>query len=282
MSGAPRHAFTVDLEEWFCSHNLRSAAPYESWDSLESRIERNTDYLLGRLDAHSVRATFFVLGWVAERNPGLVSAIAAEGHEIATHGYAHRPLGSLSAAELDADLRRSLGVLRDLAPRPVVGYRAPAFSITDDTWWALDVLKRCGLRYDSSVYPFSLHPEYGVAGAPLAPHRHGNGLIEAPLSCAEYRACRLPCAGGAYFRLLPYRAYRRLFERCTGAGRALVFYIHPWEWDSDMPRLAARAPARFRHYANTGTVKRKLDALLQDVPFATLSDVLSDSGLAPS
>jgi peptidoglycan-N-acetylglucosamine deacetylase len=282
MSAKRRHAFTIDLEDWFCSHNLRAAAPYETWAALESRIERNTDAALAFLSEHGIQATFFVLGWIAERHPDLVAAIAAEGHEIGTHGYRHEPLTVLTRDAFEADLRRSLEVLGDLTTEPVVGYRAPAFSVTRSTWWALDVLRGCGVGYDSSVYPFASHPDYGVRGGRLDLHRHRNGLIEAPLSCARYGPWRVPCGGGAYLRLFPYRVYRRLVERCVAQGRPLVFYVHPWEWDTGMPRLATSRATRVRHYANTGTVRRKLAALVGDFQFTSLRNVLAERGLNPA
>ena len=167
MNGSVEHAFTVDLEDWFCSHNLKPAAPYEVWDGLQSRIQRNTEFMLSLLSRHRVKATFFVLGWIAERHTDLIRAIAAEGHEIATHGYAHQLVTTLTPAAFEKDVRRSLEVLESVTAQPVLGYRAPAFSITKQTTWAFDALERCGLRYDSSIYPISFHPDYGIADAPL-------------------------------------------------------------------------------------------------------------------
>lgn len=278
-ASAAQHAFTVDLEDWFCSHKLEQAAPYATWGKLESRVETNTEYVLSLLSAHRVTATFFVLGWVAERRPDLITAIAAEGHEIATHGYAHRLVNRQSPEAFEADVRRSLEVLRSLAPGPVVGYRAPAFSVSDRTQWAFDVLVDCGLRYDSSVYPVAFHPDYGAPNAPLTPYRHGNGLVEAPVSCAPYRFGRVPCGGGAYFRVMPYRVFRGLARRCVDRGQPLVFYIHPWEWDATPPRLQTGLVTRIRRSANTATVKRKLDALLRDFSFTSLDRVLAQSGV---
>lgn len=279
MTSPIQHAFTVDLEEWFCSHNLYRAAPYATWDRLESRIEPNTEFILSLLDRHRVKATFFVLGWVAERYPDLVAAIAAEGHEIATHGYSHQLVTRLPASAFEADVRRSLEVLRAVAPDPVVGYRAPAFSITNQMHWALDGLARCGIRYDSSIYLVAYHPDYGAPDAPITPYRHADGLVEAPVSCAPYRFGRVPCGGGAYFRLLPYLVFRAFAYRCVQERRPFVFYIHPWEWDSSMPRLQTGLATRVRHYAKTGTVKAKLNALLQDFSFGSLAAMLAQPGV---
>jgi polysaccharide deacetylase family protein (PEP-CTERM system associated) len=276
VSGAGPHAFTVDLEDWFCSHKLTRAAPYATWGALESRIERNTEFALSLLSRHGVKATFFVLGWIAERHPDLVATIAAEGHEIASHGYAHRLVTDLSPAEFEADVRRSFEVLRGIVPGPVVGYRAPAFSIRPDMRWAFEALADCGVRYDSSLYPVAFHPDYGAPGAPLGPYRHDNGLVEVPPSCAPYRLMRVPCAGGAYFRFMPYRVFRGLARRCLEQGQPLVFYIHPWEWDSAMPRIRTGPAVRLRHYARTGSVKAKLDALLRDFEFTSLAGMLAN------
>jgi polysaccharide deacetylase family protein (PEP-CTERM system associated) len=268
------NAFTVDLEEWFCSHVLRKTVPYATWDRLESRVWRNTEQLLSLLSRHGAHATFFVLGWVAERHPTLITAISAEGHEIATHGYAHRLVTQQSPAAFEADVRRSLDVLRELTRRPVSGYRAPAFSLNGRVQWALDVLADCGLRYDSSIHPAAFHPDYGAPGTSLTPYLHDNGLIEVPVSCAPYRLGRVPCGGGAYFRLMPYRMFRALAHRCVDRGQPLVFYIHPWEWDTDTPRVRTGPTTRFRLRAGAATVSRKLETLLRDFSFTSLETML--------
>jgi polysaccharide deacetylase family protein (PEP-CTERM system associated) len=268
------NAFTVDLEDWFCSHNLAASCPYVAWPLLESRVEASTRRLLALLSDHGVRATFFVLGWIAERHPGLVADIAARGHEIASHGYAHRPLTELRPEEFEADLRRSVDAIGAACGRRPLGYRAPAFSIVRQTLWAIDILQRNGFSYDSSVYPIGIHPDYGLAAAPLLPFRHPNGLPEIPLSVAELGFFRFhaPCGGGGYLRQLPYGVFSHLVRRCQRQGRPLNFYIHPWELDPAQPRARLSPVRRWRHYGNLSTVETKLQRLLTDFRFGTMAE----------
>ncbi|MEJ7661391.1 MAG: polysaccharide deacetylase family protein [Hymenobacter sp.] len=198
------HAFTIDLEEWFCTHNFQGVIKYADWEGLESRIERQMAYLLELLGRHGVKATFFVLGWVAARHPDLIRTLVREGHEIGSHGFSHQPTWQHSVPSFRADLALSTSLLAELLGRPPTIFRAPAFSITKQTSWAIEVLQGAGYTTDSSVYPTGAHPEYGIGDAPLAPYDWPGGLREQPLSCATYFGKRLPISGGAYFRLLPY------------------------------------------------------------------------------
>ncbi len=273
------NAMSVDVEDWFHAYNLQRFTPPETWDRQVSRVERNTERLLELFARHKVRATFFVLGWVAERFPQLVRAMDAAGHEIASHSHMHQLITHLTPEAFEADLARSLEVLRGLTASPVRGFRAPSFSVTRQTLWAVPILERNGITYDSSVYPIGFHPDYGIGDAPLVPFRHPSGLAELPMSVAEVAGRRVPCSGGGYFRLAPYAVTRALVRRCNAQGRPLVFYIHPWEIDPGQPRLPMPAVRRFRQYNSLGLVFDRIDRLLGDFPFGTMSDVLGPGGL---
>lgn len=268
------NALTIDLEEWFCSHNLQAAVQPQDWDQLPWRAATPTLRLLEILERRGVRATFFVLGWLAERQPTLVQAVQAAGHEIASHGYAHRLTWQHSPDSFRDDLRRAQCAIEDATGVTPVLFRAPAFSITRRCLWAPDVLAEAGFVADSSVFPLSWHPEYGVPQASLVPFRHANGLIELPMSVVEAAGKRFPVSGGAYFRLLLYPAYRALVRHLHRQGRPLLFYLHPWELDDAMPTLRGlSAGARFRHYTNTHTVAHKLQRLVNEFAFAPLGRV---------
>jgi polysaccharide deacetylase family protein (PEP-CTERM system associated) len=266
------NAFTVDLEEWFCTHS--NQGNIEEWGRYQPRGVESTRRFLALLARGNVEATFFVLGWVAERWPDLVAEVAAAGHEIATHGYAHTMLARMTPDDLERDLERALKVTERITLRKIVGYRAPFFSVTRATLWSLDVLRAMGLGYDSSIFPFAGHPNYGIADAPLDPYRHANGVIEIPLSCAVVAGRRVPCGGGGYFRLLPYALTRRMIDRCNRDGRGVIFYIHPWELDPDQPRIGVGRLERFRHYHNLESTERKLEQLLLDYTFTSIRQLL--------
>ncbi|NVB40987.1 DUF3473 domain-containing protein [Pseudenhygromyxa sp. WMMC2535] len=257
-----RNLLSIDLEDWFCVSNFDELIPRAAWDACESRVERSTEKLLELFERRGVVATFFVLGWVAERAPDLIRTLANAGHEVACHGYGHNRLGQLDPASFDADLGRALAILRELSPAPVVGYRAPSFSLTRETLWAIPVLRRHQITWDSSIFPFGAHPEYGIADAPVDPFWLDEGLLELPMSVVELGGRRMPCTGGGYFRLYPYALSQALIQRCNAAGRPAIFYAHPWEFDPDQPRMPLPAVKRFRHYNNLGATLERLDRLL--------------------
>jgi polysaccharide deacetylase family protein (PEP-CTERM system associated) len=247
------------------------------WDRFESRIVASTDTILEILEAASVRATFFILGWVAERQPGLVRTISAAGHEIGCHSYWHRLVYEQTPQAFREDLRRVRGVLQDLVGRPVVAYRAPSFSITRRSLWALDILIEEGFRYDSSIYP-TLHDRYGIAGAPLAPHRlvrPAGEIREFPMPVYRGLGYPLPVGGGGYFRLYPYAVTRTGLRAINAAGRPVAVYVHPWEFDPGQPRLAPGRLKAFRHYVNLHRTERRLARLLRDFAFGTLGEVFA-------
>ncbi len=270
-----RNAFTIDLEDWFCSHNLQSAVSVDDWEQLESRVVKTTHDVLDLLEEFNVKATFFVLGWVAARFPELINEIDDRDHEIGSHGYAHRLINQLGPDSFQEDLHHSVEIIRNITSKPVYGYRAPAFSVGTRTMWALPIMKLEGLTYDSSVYPISYHPDYGIGNAPLTPYNHPNGIREIPLSCIEFGNYRIPCSGGAYFRMFPYSIYQKMINRLHRQGRPLIFYFHPWELDPNIPKLSLPTFARLRHYTNLARTRQKLVQLLSDFEFTSIQDLYS-------
>lgn len=264
-----KNAFTVDLEEWFCSHNLKAAIKFNDWEKLESRIEKNTHSLLDLLNRNKTKATFFALGWVAERYPNLIKTIYNEGHEIASHGYAHQQITLQTQRQFEIDIKQSVQVLEGIIGRKPIGYRAPAFSITKETQWALPILRKHGFKYDSSVYPFSLHPDYGDERVPLSIYSNA-GLIEIPLSCASIGRFRMPCSGGAYLRFYPYQLFILLARRVVKQERPFIFYIHPWEIDETLPKVKLQFSKSLRHYYNTSSTFVKIERLIKEFEFTTI------------
>jgi polysaccharide deacetylase family protein (PEP-CTERM system associated) len=276
-AGSPPAVLSVDVEDWFHVENLKRAVPRETWNARGLRVERNVERMLDLMAAAgNVRATFFVLGWVAERCPALVRRIAAAGHEVASHGYGHELLPSLSPSAFGEDVRRSKGVLEDLSSTPVRGYRAPSFSITE---WAIPVLRESGFLYDSSVFATTANGRYGqIAGVGAADGvvELAEGFFEVPVSCLKIGSLGLPWGGGGYFRLLPYRVFRRGVRHIRRRQRPYVFYIHPWEIDPDQPRVSGIPQAyRFRHYVGLGRCESRLKSLLEDVRWSTASELVA-------
>ena len=270
------NAMSVDLEDWFCVYNLNQAIKREEWDACELRIVDSTNRILDLFDKHGTRATFFVLGWVAERVPQLVRDVAARGHEIATHGYSHALLTELSAEQFELDLRKTLDILRTRCgvAQPIIGFRAPSFTIVKTTFWALEILERNGIKYDSSVFPIGYHPDYGIADAPVDPYDITPALREFPLSTVDVLGRRLPCSGGAYFRIFPYLYFKYAIRKINRQGRPFVFYIHPWEVDPGQPVVRIPLGKSIRHYHNLKKTERRLDRLLTDFQFTTMREVL--------
>ena len=267
---------SVDVEDWFCVHNLSRLIPYADWDKCESRVERSTGRLLELFGKHGVEATFFVLGWVADRFPDLVREIERRGHEVATHGYSHQLLTFMQPEDFRADLQRSLAALAKTTSQEVRGFRAPSFSLTNRTLWAVEILRESGIHYDSSVFPVGFHPDYGIGDADLRPHRLAEGLTELPMGVAEVLGRRVPCSGGGYFRLYPYAVTRALMRRCNQQGRPVMFYLHPWEADPEQPRVAGLSwSKRFRHYNNLDRTEERLERLLNDFAFTSARQLIA-------
>ncbi len=273
------HVLSIDVEEWFQVENYAQTIPREQWPRCELRVADNVGRLLDVLAAADVRATFFVLGWVAERLPDLVREIARAGHEVGSHGWSHTPIWHLSEAAFADEVARSRALLEKLSGQAVIGYRAPTFSITTSTMWALAVLRRAGYRYDSSIFPVH-HDRYGIPNAPTAVHRRGAGIWELPLSVLELGGARLPVAGGGYFRLYPLWLTRWAIRRLERAGRPAVVYLHPWEFDPGQPWVRGLGLLRaFRHRVGIGRNVRKLVSLLREFRFAPARTVLEQLGV---
>jgi polysaccharide deacetylase family protein (PEP-CTERM system associated) len=272
----PINAMSVDVEDWFQVQAFAGCIPRDSWDRLERRVEANTDRILERFAVHGVRATFFTLGWVAERHPALIRRIVAGGHELASHGHGHQPVHALSPAEFRDDIRRAKHALEDAGGVAVRGYRAPTFSIGARTPWAHAILAEEGHTYSSSVFPVK-HDLYGAPDAPRRPHRpRPDGVIELPMTTARVAARNLPCAGGGWFRLLPYRLFRAGLRRVHRRDRQPgIFYFHPWEIDAGQPRVAAPRLSRFRHYTGLSTMAPRLERLLRDFQWDRMDRVFA-------
>lgn len=274
------NAMTVDVEDYFHVSVFDGILPRASWETLESRVSRNTARLLDIFDEHAVRGTFFVLGWVAERYPDLVREIARRRHEIASHGYAHRLVYDQTPAAFRDDVRRAKRILEDVSGQQVLGYRAPSYSITPRSLWALDVLVEEGYRYDSSIFPIR-HDRYGIAVSQREPYRIDRpqgSLVEFPGSTARVGPMNLPIAGGGYFRIFPYQWTHWGISRVNHLEqRAVVFYLHPWEIDPGQPRLAAGRLGTFRHYRNLALTESRLRQLLTDFKFGPMQALLRDT-----
>ena len=262
-----KNAMSVDVEDYF---QVSAFAPHirrEDWDSLPCRVERNIDAILGLLDEADTRATFFTLGWIAERYPQVVRRIVDNGHELASHGYGHQRASDLTPAEFRDDITRSKALLEDIGGVAVRGYRAPSFSINRKNWWAVEELENAGYVYSSSIYPVK-HDHYGMPDAPRFPHRpNGNGgLLELPPTTVPLMGRNLPAAGGGWFRLLPYEVSRWMLRRVNSSDQApCMFYFHPWELDAEQPRQSGiSAKTHFRHYVNLQRMPGRLRKLLND------------------
>jgi len=320
---------TIDLEDYFQVHAFSDVIKFDDWDKFECRIERNTDRLLKILDdvaqnltfktqnsklndsvpspQHSLKATFFVLGWIAERYPGLVRRIQKEGHEIACHGYAHKLIYTQSKEEFRQDIRKSKAILEDITGSEVIGYRAPSYSITNKSQWAFEVLVEEGFKYDSSIFPIR-HDFYGMPDArrfPFVISLNGNQnvevlilnyefnktlnsklnipnsqfIIEFPISTVKVFGQNVPISGGGYFRLLPYSIIRRALGSINGKEqKPFIFYIHPWELDFEQPRIKeVRLRSRFRHYVNLNKTESRFRKLLEDFQFSAIRQLLTQN-----
>jgi polysaccharide deacetylase family protein (PEP-CTERM system associated) len=272
------NALTIDVEEHFQVHAFESLVDRSDWDRYPSRVVANTRRILELLARCDVRATFFVLGWVADRYPELVREIADAGHEIGTHGYWHELIYRQTADQFAADLRQSVQAIERAASgiRPL-GYRAPAFSITRQSLWALDILREQGMRYDSSIFPLAGHDRYGIPDADRFASKVRDSLWEFPASTVRMGARNLPVAGGGYFRLYPLWMTQRAIRHINGEGHPAIIYLHPWEFDPEQPRVrGAPMVSRFRHYVNLQRTERRLQTLLQKFSFGTMREVFAD------
>ncbi len=269
-----RHAMTVDVEDYFHVSAFEAVINPKDWDTMPRRVGDSTRHILDLFDRHETKATFFTLGWVAQRDPALIKEIAARGHEIACHGFSHQRLTEMTPAAFRQDVTASKTLLEDLSGCPVVGYRAPSFSINETNTWAFDILSESGFLYSSSTYPVK-HDLYGVPHWPRFKHKLNNGLIEIPLTTLKMGTRNLPISGGGFFRLYPYWLTKLLlaqFERKE--AQPGIFYMHPWELDTEQPRIASISrKSAFRHYLNIHKHEPRLTRMLNDFNWGRMDEV---------
>ena len=276
------NALTVDVEDYFHVSAFAGSINQRDWGNHPLRVENNTQRLLDLFDEFGVKATFFVLGWVAEKVPGLVKEIAAREHEVACHGYSHQLVYNQTPKVFREETLRSKRLLEDIVQVPVRGYRAASYSITERSLWALVILSEAGFDYDSSIFPVR-HDRYGMPDAPEYPHiletQAGGSIIEFPLSTAKIINYRLPVSGGGYFRLYPYWLSRAGLRQVNRKQKPFIFYLHPWEIDPDQPTISAGWLSRFRHYKNLDKCESRLRKLMTDFQFGTVWGVLESLDL---
>ena len=269
-----KNALTIDVEDYFQVSAFAPYIPRDQWNSRECRVERNVERILDMLEENSTSATFFTLGWIAERYPRLVQRIVDGGHELASHGYGHERASDLTEAAFFADIDSAKKLLEDLSGQEIKGYRAPSFSIGEGNLWAFDCLERAGYRYSSSVYPIK-HDHYGMPDSPRFAHQIRDGLIEVPVTTARILDRNWPSSGGGYFRLMPYAVSRWLLDHVNRVDRqSAVFYFHPWEIDAEQPRIGGiNAKTRFRHYVNLHRTEARIRRLLGDFKWARMDEL---------
>jgi polysaccharide deacetylase family protein (PEP-CTERM system associated) len=248
----------------------------QNWNNYASRLELGMDRILKILAETNTKATFFILAWVAERHPCLVKRIHDEGHEVATHGYGHHLIYEQTPVQFREDLQRSLGIIQEIIDDQVLGFRAPSFSITEESMWALGIIQECGLRYDSSIYPACplIHTRYGLPESPLAPYLINPGLWEFPMSTVHVLGKTFPIAGGGWLRHYPYFITRWGLHKANTEGRPAIVYLHPWEVDPEQPRLSGSMWRKFLHYRNLDKTGNRLKALCEEFDFAPIREVL--------
>ena len=267
------NALTIDVEDYFQVSAFAPHIPRTDWPIRECRVERNIDCILAMLDEHDTKATFFTLGWVAERYPNVVRRIVNDGHELASHGYGHERVSDQTPDSFFADINVAKLILEDLSGTAIRGYRAPSFSIGEKNLWAFETLERAGYHYSSSIYPIR-HDHYGMPNAPRHAHRIGN-LLEIPATTLRFFNRNWPASGGGYFRLMPYELSRWMIRRVNNIDQlSAVFYFHPWEIDAGQPRIPGiGAKTRFRHYVNINRMESRLHRLLADFSWGRMDEL---------
>ncbi|HRD33037.1 MAG TPA: DUF3473 domain-containing protein [Rhodocyclaceae bacterium] len=278
MKAPITNALTIDVEDYFQVSALADYFPRTEWDQVPCRVERNVDLILSLLEEHGAKATFFTLGWIADRYPALIGRITGAGHELASHGYGHERASAQTPVSFRDDVSRAKKILEDLSGQRVTGYRAPSFSIGAGNLWAHDCLVEAGYEYSSSIYPVK-HDHYGMPDAPRFAYRLNNGLMEIPVTTMRWMGRNWPAGGGGYFRLLPYGVSRWQIEKVNRDDkRPAIFYFHPWEVDPDQPRVRqAAAKAKFRHYVNLDRTEHRLRRLLADFKWGRADHVFRDA-----
>jgi len=279
-----QNAFTVDVEDYYHVSAFESVVSRAQWEHYPSRVVKNTHRLLDLLEKKQVRATFFILGWVADKYPDLIRDVQRAGHEIGCHSYWHRLIYLMTPEQFREDLILSKDLLEQITGTPVCSYRAPSFSITQQSLWALDILAEQGFRYDSSIFPI-VHDRYGIPSAERLPHSlptQAGNLLEFPPSVYRILKQNVPVSGGGYFRLFPLQFSSYCLNQVNhSTGSPFMFYIHPWELDPDQPRIPASRMSRFRHYVNLGRTEEKVGRMLDQFQFSSMSEVLDQLSLTP-
>lgn len=264
-------ALSFDVEDWFTVRNMRDYIKQEDWDQQQIRIQIGLDFILNELSKRKIKATFFILGWVADKCPELVKKINSLGHEIASHGYSHTPIDLLDPLEFELDLVKSLRAIEKITGKKVRGFRAPSFSITKKTLWAIDILRKHGIEYDSSIFS-TIHPDYGINNFPTNVTELG-GLLEVPMRKGNFFGFKIPVCGGGYFRILPYFLIKSSLVQ-TLINDSLVMYFHPWEFDPEQPRVQINWFKKIRHYVGLSSNRSKFIKLLNDFDFTTIKDLI--------
>lgn len=267
-----RNFLSFDVEEWYQANCFRNILDESSLQDCDNLAMKQTEFLLDIMRNRNIKATFFILGSVAKRLPELVKRIPAEGHEIASHGYSHHPITETNPDKFRDDVLRSLDTIEAISGQKVLGYRAPSWSISSETHWALDILAEEGLQYDSSIYPIPI--KYGIPNAPRYPYRLTNGMMEFPLATVRPGIFNVPVAGGLFFRIFPYTITRWAIKRMNGEGMPAVVYLHPWELDPSHPRIPLGWKKTIIHYYNLESTKDRLERLIRDFKFETISSYL--------
>ncbi len=277
-----RNAISIDVEDYFQVAALSETINVSEWENISSRVECNTHKILDLFDQYNVKATHFILGWIADRFPNLVKEIANRGHEVASHGYSHQLIYNQSKEVFRQETDKSKKILEDIIGEEVIGYRAASYSITKKSLWALDILAEAGFKYDSSIFPV-YHDNYGIHGSPVEPHilqtPKGHKMVEYPLSIYKAFGQTIPIAGGGYFRLYPYWLSRYFYRQMNKKLKSFVFYLHPWEVDPDQPKVDVSWFSKFRHYNNLDKCEGRLSKLLSEFNFTTMKDKLDHLGM---
>ncbi len=273
-----KHILSFDIEDWYHPEAVKELFPFDKWDNLENRVVENTENILEILQKYKVQATFFILGWIAEKNPALVKRIDDEGHEVASHGYRHRMVTQMTPEQFEEDLVKSIEVLEGITGKKVIGFRAPTFSITKKTLWALPIMAEYGILYDSSVYPI-IHDRYGIKDAPRTEYviyqKNNHEIIEFPMSTIRLGKYNFPFGGGGYFRIYPLALTDHLISRLTAKKMRSIIYAHPWEFDTRQPKLDLKPIQKLRHYLNIRQNMSKLENLLKKYEFTNFRSILS-------
>lgn len=267
-------ALSFDVEDWFTVRNMREIISEDTWSQQELRVNVGMDFVLNQLHKKNIKATFFILGWIAEKCPDLVRRISADGHEIACHGYSHTPIDLLTPESFETDLKKALQIIESITGKKVKGFRAPSFSVMAKTSWALPIIKKLGLEYDSSIF-VTQHPDYGVKDFPET-LTHVSGLTEVPLKKSQFLGFKLPVCGGGYFRLLPYPIAKAALKNDIKSTTPIM-YFHPWEFDPNQPQVKLGFFKKFRHYVGLKSNQRKFIQLLNDFEFITIEEMVSST-----